>query len=92
MAWILIIITFGKPLTRNWRNGIPAAMSDLFLKAGARYVVLVTKHHDGFCMWPTDTPNPNISDLFAKRDVVGELSFAVKERGHEIRGLLFFII
>ena len=70
----------------------PAAMSDLFLKAGARYVVLVTKRHDGFCMWPTDTPNPNISDLFAKRDVVGELSSAVKERGHEIRGLLFFII
>jgi hypothetical protein len=30
-----------------------AAWADLFKAAGARYVVFVTKHHDGYCLWPT---------------------------------------
>ena len=37
----------------------PEPWADLFRQAGARYVVLVTKHHDGVLLWPSDIPNPH---------------------------------
>jgi len=52
-----------------------------FAAAGARYVVLVTKHHDGFCLWPSQVPNPQRSAWQTERDVVGELAAAVRARG-----------
>ena len=59
----------------------PAGWADLFKQVGARYVVLVTKHHDGFLLWPSEHPNPMKPDLHASRNVVGELNEAVKARG-----------
>ncbi len=56
------------------------AWADLFRAAGARYVVLVTKHHDGFALWPTDVPHPTRPGWNMSRDVVGELSSAVRRR------------
>ena len=35
------------------------AWAALFAEAGARYVVMVTKHHDGYCLWPTEVKNPH---------------------------------
>lgn len=57
----------------------PAEMADLFAEAGAAYVVLVTKFHDGFILWPTETPNPKRADYVAERDIVGELTREVRE-------------
>ena len=34
----------------------PLEWAELFKSAGARYVVLVTKHHDGFLLWPYAPP------------------------------------
>ena len=62
---------------QNWD---PNEWADLFQKVGARYVVLVTKHHDGFLLWPSKYQNPHREKYFASRDIVGELSGAVKER------------
>ncbi|MHA1933008.1 MAG: alpha-L-fucosidase, partial [Promethearchaeota archaeon] len=59
----------------------PDEMVDLFEKAGAKYVVLVTKHHDGFLLWPSKYPNPKKEDYYASRDIVGELTEAVKKKG-----------
>ncbi len=59
----------------------PDAWADAFKAAGARYVVLVTKHHDGFCLWPSAVRNPRIEGYHATRDVVGELTEAVRARG-----------
>jgi alpha-L-fucosidase len=55
--------------------------ADLFARAGARYVVFVTKHHDGFLLWPTATPNPHKAHWHADRDLVGELAIEVRARG-----------
>ena len=55
--------------------------ADLFAQAGARYVVPVTKHHDGFLMWHSDTPNPHREGWTAPRDFIGELADAVRARG-----------
>jgi len=57
------------------------AWAGLFAEAGARYVVFVTKHHDGFCLWPSDVRNPRKPDWCAARDFVGELAEAVRRRG-----------
>ncbi|MEO8601782.1 MAG: alpha-L-fucosidase [bacterium] len=54
------------------------AWADAFRDAGAKYVVLVTKHHDGFALWPTTVPHPKRADWHMARDVVGELSSAVR--------------
>jgi alpha-L-fucosidase len=59
----------------------PDAFARLFEQAGARYVVLVTKHHDGYCLWPTRHPNPRKPGWHSARDVVGELAAAVRARG-----------
>ncbi len=58
----------------------PSAWADLFAAAGARYVVLTTKHHDGFLLWPSAHPNPSKPDYHAQRDLVGDLTAAVRER------------
>ena len=55
--------------------------ADLFEAAGARYVVLVTKHHDGVLLWPSATPNPIKPRWGSDRDIVGDLAAAVRERG-----------
>ena len=56
--------------------------AELFALAGARYVVFVTKHHDGVVLWPSDVDNPNRpdGDWGSKRDIVGELCRAVRAR------------
>jgi alpha-L-fucosidase len=52
-----------------------------FQKAGARYVVFVTKHHDGYCLWPTEVEHPHRPGWHTRRDFVGELAAAVRARG-----------
>jgi len=56
------------------------AWAELFRESGARYVVLVTKHHDGFALWPTGTAHPTRPGWNMARDIVGELSDAVRRR------------
>ncbi|MFJ2839930.1 alpha-L-fucosidase [Nocardia sp. NPDC087230] len=59
-----------------------ADWADLFTEAGARYVVLVARHLDGYPLWPTAIGNPHMpSDYRCSRDLVGELSVAVRQRG-----------
>src|ERR1700756_5458533 len=66
--------------TQKWN---PDSWAETFQRAGAKYVVLTTKHHDGFTLWPSSVPNPILpSDRqHADRDLVGELSAAVRKRG-----------
>lgn len=59
----------------------PQEWASLFKKVGARYVVLTTKHHEGFCLWNSTHTNPYRGDYFASRDIVGELTAAVRDQG-----------
>jgi len=49
--------------------------------AGMKYIVLTTKHHDGFCLWDTKETDYNIMNTPFKRDVVQELAEACKKDG-----------
>jgi len=42
--------------------------------------VLVTKHHDGYALWPTGVANPERPGWNASRDIVGELAEATRAR------------
>jgi len=60
----------------------PQEWAELFRRAGARYVVLVSKHHDGFTLWPSAySPGWNSVDTGPGRDLVGELTEAVRGAG-----------
>ena len=49
--------------------------------AGMKYIVLTTKHHDGFCLWDTKLTDYNIMHTPFHRDVVKELAAACKKQG-----------
>lgn len=59
----------------------PESFADAVAVSGAQYFVLVTKHHDGYCLWPTEVPNPHRPGWNSRRDIVGELAAAVRRRG-----------
>lgn len=59
----------------------PDRWADQFAAAGARYVVMVTKHHDGYCLWPSAVAHPVRTGWHSGRDLVGELADAVRARG-----------
>jgi alpha-L-fucosidase len=54
---------------------------NLFKKSGAKYVVPVAEHHDGFAMYKTSMSKWNASNMGPKRDIVGELAEATKKAG-----------
>lgn len=63
----------------------PNNWARLFERAGARYVVLTSKHHDGFCLWPSQQANLtwgfpwNSMDRGPHRDLVGDLFTALRK-------------
>ena len=60
----------------------PTQWADLFKEAGAKYVVLTSKHHDGFCLWPsTQTPVWNSVVMGPHVDIIDTLSTAVRNAG-----------
>lgn len=62
--------------------------ADLFVdvseSAGAEYIVITSKHHDGFCMWDTATTDYKVTNTPARRDVIAELAAACRRRGMKL--------
>ena len=50
-------------------------------ETGARYIVFLTKHHDGFCLWDTKQTDYNVMNSPFGRDVTGEVAKACKKEG-----------
>jgi len=60
----------------------PQKWADVFVNSGAKYIVLTSKHHEGFCLWPSaQSWNWNSVDIGPHRDLAGDLTKAVKAKG-----------
>ena len=65
-----------KPTMFNAREWVRMAKN-----AGMKYIVITTKHHDGFCLWPSIYTDWSIKSTPFKRDPLKELAEACKEYG-----------
>ncbi len=65
----------------------PDQWANVFKHSGAKYVVLTSKHHEGFCLWQNEQANQswgrpwNSVDAGPGRDLLGDLSAAVRKEG-----------
>ncbi len=66
----------------------PEGWAELFVRSGARYAVLTTKHHDGVALWPTQQPGPSIPNEKGGPDLVKAYVEAVRKAGLQV-GLYF---
>lgn len=62
----------------NWD---PEQWAQLFARSGAKMVVPVAEHHDGFAMWDSDLTEWDAADKGPQRDIIGELAQAVRDNG-----------
>jgi len=58
--------------------------------AGMTYGCLTTKHHDGFCLWPTATSSPSVKDAAFQRDIVRAYADSFRRQGLKV--CLYFSI
>jgi alpha-L-fucosidase len=84
------VATYGPQSKFGYKNFIPMfraehfdanAWLDLFAEAGARYVVPVAEHCDGFAMYDSSLTDWDAAKMGPKRDVVGELEAATRRHG-----------
>ena len=80
---------FGDPKDFGYKDFIPMfkgekfdadEWTDLFKKAGARYVMPVCEHHDGFAMYDSDLNRWNAAKMGPCRDVVREIREACEDK------------
>jgi alpha-L-fucosidase len=58
----------------------PDAWAELFRRAGARFVVPVAEHHDGFAMYDSKLSEWTAAKMGPRRDLIGELAAAVRRQ------------
>ncbi len=73
----------GKKFTA--KNYDPEKWAELFKKAGARYAVLTTKHHDGVALWETSLSHLNVAEKTpANRDLVDPFVKALRKENLKV--------
>lgn len=65
-------------------NFDPEEWAALFKESGAQFAGMVAEHHDGFSMWDSAHTPFSAAKMGPKRDLVGELSEAIKKRGMKL--------
>jgi alpha-L-fucosidase len=78
------------PKLFNPKHLDPAQWAKAAKSAGMGYACLTTKHHDGFCLWPTKTGSANVMQSSYPRDVVRAYVDAFRKAGLKV--CLYFSI
>jgi len=75
--------SFAETFDRESTKLNPDTWAQTFKDAGAKYVVLTTKHHEGFTLWPSAQRNPTLPPdrQHATKDLVREVTEAVRSHG-----------
>lgn len=68
----------------NPRSFNPAAWAKMARQMGVRYVTITTKHHEGFCLWPTKYTSFNIANTPYHKDILKELVAAYNAEGIDV--------
>ena len=55
--------------------------ADLMVEGGMKFLLITSKHHDGFCLWDAQHTDFKITNTAFKRDVLAELAEALRQRG-----------
>ncbi|GIX73539.1 alpha-L-fucosidase [Caerostris darwini] len=70
---------FGPHFTAEFYE--PEKWAEIFEASGAKYVVLTSKHHEGYTLWPSKVSwNWNSKDIGSKRDLLGDLAKAIRNK------------
>ena len=89
--WILYEASIPRESYRKYASSFtaekydPQAIVDLALSAGMKYIIITTKHHDGFCLWDSDVTDWDISHTPAgirwNHDLIAPLAEATRNAG-----------
>lgn len=91
--WVYHRQKYGEPVEFGYKDFIPLFKAEkfdarewaqLFLNSGARYVVPVAEHHDGFAMYKSKYTRWNAAEMGPKRDILGELAVEVRKTGMKL--------
>jgi len=74
----------------NPRQYDPRAWADVAVRAGMKYAVLTTRHHDGYCLWDTATTDYSSGRQAPGRDFVAEYVDAFRDAGLRV-GLYYSV-
>jgi len=64
--------------------GSPRKWAQLAKAAGMKYMVLTSKHHEGFCNWDTKLTNYNAAKFGPRRDLIAEYVEAARAEGMRV--------
>lgn len=73
--------SFREDFEAQSRDADLGQLAEAVKQTGAQYVVLTTKHHDGYTLWPSKLRHPHLGNFASQRDLVGDFAIASRKAG-----------
>lgn len=85
-SWAKVPADEWMPLMKQWNpTSFDAKQwARMAKEMGARYVKITTKHHEGFCLWPSKYCKYTVAQTPYKKDILGELVKAYNDEGIDV--------
>ena len=85
-AWAKVPSEEWMKLMDQWnpQNFDARAWAKMAKQMGVKYVKITTKHHEGFCLWPSKYTKYTVAQTPYKKDILGELVKAYNDEGIDV--------